>query len=158
MKRLIWITLSYLGLIGSLAAFAPTNSNPSEARDSKGPIVVEAQQSQTALRPLLALMKLDLENFEHGLEASDETYWCEPMVNNGEAYVEALENDLKKGVGQTLHITAVDALSDAFATLYELCTLADAQDYIDEPKYLDAFNTVVEIREIVIEEWPAAQP
>ncbi len=156
MRRLVWIILTHIALIGSLAAF--TSEDITTRSKSNAPIVVKSQLSQTALRPLLALMKLDLENFENGLAAADETYWCEPMVNNGEAYADALAKDLKNRVDTTLDETAVEALSQSFATLYELCTLADAQDYIENPEYLEAFHTIAELREIVIEEWPSANP
>jgi hypothetical protein len=100
-------------------------------------------------------MKLDLIKFEAGLTEGDETHWCEPMVNNGPEFTEAMGVDLQRLEFPTdLNLNDTKRLADAYSTLFEVCQLANAQDYLAEDSYWNAFETLAELREIIIEQWP----
>ncbi len=146
MRKLSLLISVYCFLLLSQGAFADQKPQADTPK---------VETSVSELRPLLAMMKLDLQAFEMGLAEGDETYWCEPQVNNGPTYTQAMTDDFRQLKIQT-DITTDDIqdFSQAFTTLYDLCGMLDAQDSVGATKYIEAFELLVQMRDLVIDQWP----
>lgn len=117
---------------------------------------VSTDESLSPVKILMILpsMKLDLMTFETGLAENDETYWCSENINNGPTYAQSIRQNILKNHQSSLRETDVQLLEKAFSQLFELCEIADAQDFLksDRSIYEQAVSTIDEVREILIEE------